>query len=98
MAKYCFGDSVASKDSEILTYVDQFLHGLNKELKELYETKGTIEMDQQDFLTMLPTLHCQSGLNIYICSTERASQTQSNKFWGEHCFALQRKFNAIVRK
>ena len=79
MAKYCFGDSVASKDSEILTYVDQFLHGLNKELKELYETEGTIEMDQQDVLTMLPTLHCQIGLNIYICSTKKMMALVTNR-------------------
>lgn len=64
MAKYCFGDPAVSEDSEILTYVDQFLFGLNK-LKGLYET-ATTEVEQQDVLTMLPTLHCQSGLNIYV--------------------------------
>ena len=65
MAKYCYGDPEQSKDSEILTYVDQFLHGLNK-LSGLYETGASRELDQQDVLTMLPALHCQNGLNIYV--------------------------------
>jgi hypothetical protein len=64
MAKYCYGDP-ESTDSKILTYVDQFLHGLNK-LSGLYETGALRELDQQDVLTMLPPLHCQNGLNIYV--------------------------------
>jgi hypothetical protein len=64
MAKYCYGDTDDSKDSEILTYADQFLHGLNK-FSGLYETV-TGDIDQQDVLTMLPALHCQNGLNIYV--------------------------------
>ncbi len=64
MAKHCFGDTAASEDSEILMYADQFFHGLNK-LKGMCETVSG-EMDQQDVLTMLPALHCQSGLHIFV--------------------------------
>lgn len=66
MEKHCFGDPQDNEDSEILTYGDQFLYGLNK-MKGLYEDAATVDTVQDTVvLTMLPTLHCQSGLNIFV--------------------------------
>jgi hypothetical protein len=66
MEKHCFGDPPDHADPEILTYGDQFLHGLNK-LKGLYEDTATVDTAQDTaVLTMLPSLHCQSGLNIFV--------------------------------
>ncbi len=66
MEKHCFGDPPDNEDSEILAYGDQFLYGLNK-MKGLYEDAATVDTAQDTVvLTMLPSLHCQSGLNIFV--------------------------------
>ncbi len=63
----CFRVPPDNEDSEILTNGDQFMNGLN-EMKGLCEDTTTVDTAQDTaVLTMLPTsLHCQSGLNIFV--------------------------------
>ena len=105
MAKYCFGDP-ESEDSEILTYADQFLHGLNK-LGGLYESASG-ELDQQDVLTMLPALHCQNALNMHLCwqrfnqkgtaVPKEPDKRKPTNFGENNCSASQKTSYAIARK
>ncbi len=69
MGRHCLSGAPLGneEDPEILTYANQFLHGLNK-FKGLYEDTmmPTVNTSHDAVLAMLPSLHCQSGLNIFV--------------------------------
>jgi hypothetical protein len=64
MAKLCFGDKDSNPD--VICYKDQFLAGLNKFQGLFSNDVDSNASNGETVLTMLPCLHRQSSLNIYV--------------------------------
>ena len=65
LAKLCLGDNDGD-DPNLLSYVDQFLGGLNKFQGLFTEDVNVTASNGETILTMLPSLHRQSSIHIYV--------------------------------
>ena len=106
MAKLCFGDKNGALD--VMSYEAQFLGGLHKFQGLLFTDNVNSEASNgATVLTMLPSLHQQSSINIYVGegliekgllsrkSLLNASATISKEGpcsdWQKKCFATVRR-------
>ena len=64
MAKLCFDDKDSNPD--VICNKDQFLAGLNKFQGLFSNDDNSYSSNGETVLTMLPSLHCQSSLHIYV--------------------------------
>lgn len=64
MAKLCFGEK--NGDPDVMCYEDQFLAGLNKFQGLFTDDVDSRASNGATVLTMLPSLHRQSSINIYV--------------------------------
>jgi hypothetical protein len=64
MAKLCFGEKNGNPD--VMCYEDQFLAGLNKFQGLFTDDVDSRASNGATVLTMLPSLHRQSSINIYV--------------------------------
>ena len=64
MAKLCFGDK--NGDPDVMCYEDQFIGGLYKFQRLFNDDVDSRASNGATVLTMLPSLHRQSSINIYV--------------------------------